>query len=286
MDGPSAVGFGILIPALIAGIVLLVSARRARGEPAVPRPIAGALALGLGYLVAHAGLKAFPAWPWSDDQLDMLSKVYWMIAAAILLAPLRGTSFLARYGNSLYVALFAILPYHYVRAAGEPRSGLDLAGFGSVLLVYGIWMSLERLASRRPGPSLPIALWGASVGTAAMLLANTSALQAQIVGSLAAGLGAAVVVALIVRGSHLASGAVAILAVAIGAGVRNAVIYDLPTVCWVLVAAAFAGPWLGEIPSLRQRSPRFAGLVAFLAAFVPAAAAAWLAYDARAPSAY
>jgi len=249
MDGPTAIGLGILIPALFAGIVLLVSARRARSEPAVARPIAGALALGVGYLAAHAGLKAFPAWPWGDVQLDTMAKVFWMIAAAIVLAPLRVIPFVKRYGNSLYVALFAILPYHFVRSAGEPRSGLDLAGFGSVLLVYGIWMSLERLALRRPGPTLPVALWAACAGTAAMLLANTSALQAQVVGALAAGLGAAVVVALLVRGAHLATGAVAILAVAIAAGVRNAVIYDLPTVCWVLVAVAFVGPWLGEIPS-------------------------------------
>ncbi len=67
---------------------------------------------------------------------------------------------------------------------------------------------------------------------------------------------------------------------------RNAVIYDLPDVCWVLVAVAFVGPWLGEIPSLRERSPRIAGVAAFLGALIPAAIAAGLAYNARAPSPY
>lgn len=291
MDGPSAILFGVLVPAVVAGIVLLVSARRARSEsadsqPARPRPIAGALALGLAYLAAHTGLKAVPAFPWSDVQLDSMAKLYWMVAAAIVLSPLRVIPYVRRYGNSLYVALLAILPYHSIRAADAPREVFDVAGLATVLLVYAIWMSLERLALRRPGPSLPIALWGACAGTALVAVLNKSAIQAQLTGALAAGLGAAVVVAILVRGAHLATGAIAILAVAVASIVRVSVVYDLPTISWALVALAFVGPWAGEIPSLRARSPRLAGLVAFLAATLPAAAAAYFAYAARPVYAY
>lgn len=286
MDGPSAIAFGILIPAIVAGIVLLVSARRARSEPAVARPVAGAVALGGAYLAAHVGLKALPALPGSDVQLDTMAKVFWMIAAAVVLSPLRTIPLVARFGNAFYLALFAILPYHFVRQAGVERAALDVAGLGSVLLVYAIWTGLERLAIRRPGPSLPVALWAACAGTAAMAVLNRSGFQAQLLGALAAALGAAVVVALIVRGAHLAAGALAILAVAVSSIVRQTVIYDLPTICWVLVAAAFVGPWAGEIPSLRARSPFLSGAVAFLAALIPAAAAAWFAFDARPASDY
>lgn len=285
MDG-SALMFGIVIPAVVAGIVLLASARRAREHSASPRPFAGALALGAGFLAAYVGLKSMPALPWSDVQLDLLAKSFWTVAAAIALAPLRTAPFVARYGNSLYVALFSILPYHFLRQMDATRSALDLVGLGTVLLVYGLWIALERLAQRRSGPSLPLALWAACAGTTAMLLENRSGFQAQLVGALAAGLGAAVVVALLVRGAHLASGVIAILAIAVAGIVRQAVLYDLPTESWALVAVAFAAPWLGEIPFVRARGDRIAGAVAFLAALISSAAAAWFAHAARGPSPY
>lgn len=286
MDGPSALLFGVLIPAVIAGIVLLVSGRRARAEPEAPRPVAGALALGAGYLAAHALLVGVPPVPGPDVTIPFLGWIFWMAAGAVLLAPLRAAPVVARFGNAFYVALFSILPYHLIRQPGPAPAALDFGGFGGVLLAYALWTATERLAHRRPGPALPAALWAACAGTAAMVLANASASLAQLVGSLAAGLGAAVVVALLVRGAHLASGAIAILAVVVASAVRLAIVYDLPTVCWVLVACAFAGPWLGEIQSLRARSPFLAGAVAFLAALLPAAAAAYLAFDARPASAY
>ncbi len=285
MDG-HALMFGIVIPAVVAGIVLLSSARLAREKSASPRPFAGALALGAGFLAAFVGLKSLPALPWADVQLDLLAKGFWTVVAAIVLAPLRTAPFVGRYGNGFYVALFSILPYHFVRQLDATRSALDLAGLGTVLLVYGLWIALEKLARRRSGPSLPLALWAACAGTAAMLLENRSGFQAQLVGALAAGLGAAVVVALLVRGAHLASGVIAVLVIAIAGIVRQAVLYDLPTECWALVAVAFAAPWLGEIPFVRARGDRIAGLVAFLGALIPAAAAAWLAHAARGPSAY
>jgi hypothetical protein len=286
MSAPSALLYGILIPAVLAGIVLLLSARRARADPGVRRPFAGALALGAGYLVAHAGLVGVPAVPGSGNNVGSQGWIFWMVAAAIVLAPLRMVPGLSRYGNALYVAGFSILPYRLIGDAGANVSGIDIGGFAGVLLVYALWSANERLTLRRPGPSVPLALWAACAGTAAMALGNASLVLAQLLGAIAAGLGAAVVVALLVRNAHLATGAVAILAVAVSSIVRRAIVYDLPDVCWVLVAFAFAGPWLGEIPFLRARSPRLAGIVAFLGALLPALAAAWLAFDARPASEY
>ncbi|MBL8862786.1 MAG: hypothetical protein JNK02_12370 [Planctomycetes bacterium] len=281
MDGPSALIFGVLLPAVVAGIVLLVSARRARAEPAAPRPVAGALGFGGAYLVAHAVLSGVPPIPWSEDALSNTGRLFWLVAGAVLLAPVRCAPFLRRFGDGFYVAFFAILPYHWIRDPGLERGVFDLAGIGSVLLSYGIWRALEALARRRPGPGLPAALWAASAGTAGMLLANASAKQAQLVGALAAALGAAVVVALLVRGAHLASGAIAILAVVVISMLRLAVVYDLPTVSWVLAAVAFLAPWVGEFPGLRTRSPLLAGAAAFLAALAASGAAAWFAFAAR-----
>lgn len=279
-----AILYGVLIPAVLAGIVLLLSARRARAEPSIARPFAGALALGAAFLVAKAGLDSVPPPPFGEDALTVLGMVFWCVVAAIVLAPLRTAPVVARFGNAFYVALFSILPYHLIRDASKPASAFDAGGFATVLVVYALWTSLERLARRRPGPSLPLALWAACAGTAVVLLENRSALQAQLAGALAAAPGAAVVVSFLVRGAHLATGAIAILALVVSALLRQASIYDLPTECWALVAVAFAAPWLGEIPALRRRSPVLAGVVAFLGAVVATAIAAWIVHDLRSVS--
>jgi len=279
----SGIIHGVLIPAVLAGIVLLLSGTRARAEPSIARPFAGALAFGAAFLVAKAGLDSVPALPFGEVTVDALGMTFWCVVAAIVLAPLRAAPVVSRFGNAFYVALFSILPYHLIRDASKPAAAFDAGGFATVLLVYALWTSLERLAQRRPGPSLPLALWAACAGTAVVLLQNRSALQAQLAGSLAAALGAAIVVSFLVRGAHLATGAIAILALVVSALLRQATIYDLPTPCWALVALAFAAPWLGEIPALRQRSPLLAGAVAFLGAVVPTAIAAWIVHDLRPP---
>jgi hypothetical protein len=286
MDGPSAIAFGILIPAVVAGIVLLVAARRARPDPSQPQPFLGALAFGAAWLAAAAGLAGVPPWPGGDTTIPFTGWVFWMVALAVVVAPLRALPPFPHIASSAYFALFSILPYQLIREPSPGASTLRVSGFASVLLVYALWSANERLVRRRPGPSVPLALWAACAGTAAMCIANRSALQAQLVGALAAALGAAVVVALIVRGAHLATGAIAILAVVVASMVRLAVVYDLPHVCWVLVAVAFAAPWLGEIPALRARSPFVAGVLAFVAALTASMTAAWFAFDARPPAAY
>ncbi len=281
MDGPALL-FGVLIPALFAGVVLLISARRARAEPSIERPFAGALALGAAFLVAKGGLDSTPPLPFGADAVGVLGMIFWCVVAAIALAPLRTAPVIARFGNGFYVALFSILPYHLIRDSSKPASAFDASGFATVILVYALWSSLERLARRRAGPSLPLALWAACAGTAVLLLENRSALQAQLAGSLAAALGAAIVVAFLVRGAHLPTGAIAILALVVSALLRQASLYDLPTECWVLVAVAFAAPWIGEIPALRRRSPLLAGTAAFLGALIPTAIAAWIVQGLRA----
>jgi hypothetical protein len=285
---PAVLLFGVLLPAVVAGIVLLVSALRARAEPGRERPVAGALACGLAYLAAQTALSGVPDGPWSENAVLLLGWVYWTVALAIVLSPLRLGS-IARFGNSLYRALFCILPYHLVRTDDGARAPFDLLGLATVLATFGIWIALERLAARRPGPSLPIALWAACAGCAGVLLLASSAQLAQLAGALAASLGAAAVVALLVRGAHLPSGAIAILAVACAGLLRIASIYGLSDAACALAAAAFLGPWLGEIPALRARSPRLAGAVAFLGALLPAAGAvaiAYSAYSAKSPPLY
>jgi hypothetical protein len=284
--GPAAILFGIAIPALVAGIVLFVDARlRARGSPACALHL-GSLALGGGYLIAHAWLVGAPKSPLGQDALPFTSWIFWLVAIAVLLAPLRGIPAIARWMRVLYVAAFCVSMRRVIQDPG-PDEGADVVlAFGGVLLVYVLWTALERLAERRPGAALPAALWAACAGTSLTLLLNRSGSLAQLVGAVCAGLGAAVVVACLVRGTHLARGAVAIVVIVAASAVRVAVVYDLPAASWALLAVAFAGPWLGEIPALRARAPRTADVASFLGAAVPAGAAALLTWSSREPSPY
>ncbi len=286
MLGPTDLLFGILIPAVVAGILLLVDARLGAQRPRVRSLHLGAAGLGAGYLIAHAWLVGVPASPFAGGAVPFTAWIFWMVAVAIVLAPLRGVPALARWSHVLYVGLFCVWMRRVIRSPG-PGEGADfLLSFGGVLLVFVLWRLLERLAERRPGPSLPLALWAACAGTSVTLLLNKSGSLAQLVGAVCAGLGAAVVVTWIVRGAHLARGVVAIVAIVVASAVRIAIVYDLPAASWVLLAVAFVGPWLGEVPGLRARSARLAGAVSFLGAAIPAGAAAVVTAVAREPSPY
>jgi len=286
LPGPTDLLFGILIPAVVAGILLLVDARFGAPRPSLRSLHLGAAALGAGYLIAHAWLVGVPASPLGESTVPYTAWIFWMVAAAIVLAPLRGWPATASLMRSLYPALFCVWMHRVIRGPG-PHGGLgSVLAFGAVLLVFVLWKLLERLAERKPGPSLPLALWAACAGTSVTLLMNKSGSLAQLVGAVCAGLGAAVVLTWIVRDNHLARGSVAIVAIVVASAVRIAVVYDLPTASWVLLAVAFALPWLSEVPGVRARSPRVRALAAFLGAAIPSAAAALVAAAAREPSAY
>jgi hypothetical protein len=265
--------YGILLPALVAGIVLLAGGR---GTPLAerPRPFLGALALGVGYLIAHVAIVGAPPVPWGDQQLPAQQWIAWFVLAAIVLAPLRGIERWAAWANAGYLALFSVVVLRQSLANVETRT---FERFAYTLGFYAIWTATERLAARARGPALPAALVVAGTGISLSALMMHSASVAQLAGAVCAGLGAAGVIGLVDAGFHLAVGAVAIAMIVFGSAIVNAAIYDLPGSSIVLLAASCVTPWIGELPAFARLSPKKKACVFGILAAVPAAIAVWLA---------
>lgn len=277
MVGPSALVFGVLVPALVAGIVLLFL-RRGSGPERPSREFLGALALGIGYLVAHVALGGKFVLPGGDQQLAVSDWFALFVAVAIVLAPLREVAGLARWSTPLYLALFSVLCFRFPLANQFPEGGTGLAlRFALTLILFACWSASDRLAERLRGPALPAAWVVAGTGIALAALFNRSGFVAQLAGALTAGLGAAAVVGCIDRGTRFASGAVAIVWIGFTGVLGYAALYDLPHPSIALAVLALLAPWVVAGRALESR-PFVRTLLAMFASALPVALAAWMAW--------
>lgn len=277
MDGTTALIFGVLVPAVVAGAVLLFWAR-GKGEERPARTFIGALAFGIGYLVAYRFIYGLPNMPGANVQLTPHEWLAWFVLGAILLAPVRDVASLARWSNPLYVALFAVLTFRFPLAnvLASDFAGLAIR-FGLTLVMYMAWNASDKLAERLRGPALPTAWMVAGTGIALSALFARTALMAQLAGALTACLGAAAVVGWIDRGARFPSGAVAIAWIVFAGVLVTAGIYDLEKTAIALLVVALLAPWLATRKTLERR-PLAQTLLACAAAAVPTAIALWIAY--------
>lgn len=268
--------YGVLLPALVAGIVLLAGGR---GTSVVesPRPFLGAMALGVGYLIAHIAIVGMPPVPFGEQQLPAQQWIAWFVLAAIVLAPLRGIERWASWVNAAYIAFFAVIVLRQ-SLANVPTE--TLPRFGYTLAFYALWTATERLAARVRGPAVPAALVVAGTGISVSALMMHSASVAQLTGAVCAGLGAACVLGLVDARFQLAIGAVAVAMIVFASAIVNAAIYDLPLTSIALLAAAIALPWIGTLPAFAKLRPKQQTFVFAVLAAIPAGIAVWLAYAA------
>lgn len=286
MVGAAALIYGILLPALVAGVLLLLGGR---GTPIERRdkPLLGALALGIGYLVAHAALVGVPPVPFGDVQLPARDWIAWLVVLAIVTSPLRLVKSFDRWSGAFTVALLCVLSEHQIVKRHVPEGTVGtIARFACVVGYYSLWVGTERLSRRSSGLALPLALLVAGSGIAVSALLVHIASLAQLAGAVCAGLGAACVVSRLDRNFRLPVGAIAVAMVVFGGVLANAWIYDLPIGAVVLLLVSLAAPWVSELPVFASRSPTVRGLVAAACAALPAAAACWIAQQAGAASDY
>jgi len=279
MPGPQDFLFGVLLPAILAGLVLLLVWGRRAAAPASRRGrAAGAFALGLGYLAAHLYLFRGLVVPSADRVLAARDWIPWVVVVALALATLR----LARpvrhavdmLGGALCVALIAWLSVR--NQLGRSVSWLDFAG--ALLVLLGAWASAEALARRVPGAGVPLALWVVATATSVCALLASGASTAQIAGALAATLGAAVVLAWWNPRLELAGGGVTVALVLIAACLLNATFFaTLPRTSAVLLALGLVTPWLASLPWFDALGAGSKAVVRAVCAALPCAAAVALA---------
>lgn len=281
MSALSPILYGVLLPALVAGLVLLFGGRGSPDEWK-PRALLGAVAFGLGYLIAHVMLTGMPPVPSASVQVPGQHWIAWFVAGAIALAPFRRVAAIQRWSGPLYLALFCVLSFRFpLQNILSNEMGHVALRFGLTLVMYMVWNATDRLASQSRGFALPAGLIVAGTGIAlSALLAAHSAALAQLVGAACASLGAAAVVGLIDKQFRLPVGAVSIVLIVYAGALVNASIYDLPKSATVLLVAAIVAPWISETRKFKDASPWKRAIVAGISAAIPAAIATLIAWNA------
>jgi hypothetical protein len=296
MPGPQDFVFGVLVPAILAGLILLVAwfrrgpaadvgraaagdlGRGATGDVGRGR-VAGAFALGVAYLAAHAYLFRGFVVPAADRILAARDWIPWVVVAAMLLALVELVPALAR-GARRVVGPIACALLVWLSLGRQIGGSITLVEAVLALAVLvAAWASAEALARRAPGAGMPLVLWIVATGTSVACLLATTASMAQVAGALAGSLGAAVVLAWWNRHLSLDGGGVLVALVVIGACVINAVFYStLPRASGLLLLFGLGTPWLALLPWFDALGPKAKALVRAGFAALPVGAALVLAY--------
>jgi hypothetical protein len=281
---------GLFAPAVFAGVLLLLAWVSRDSAEKASRGWLGALALGGAYLFGQAaaisGLPPFPPIQ-ADDRL------FWVVVSAVVLAAVEGLlseRWPLRFALRAGFACFAVW---YLLARVLERRELAqtvalVAALGGALWLG--WTLLAAWATRRPGASVPLVLWFTTSAVSVALLLSHTAKYAQMAGTLASCLGAAVVVSWVRPSFALGGGAAGIVAVLHAsfciAGVWLAAT-PLPTESALLLAAApflAAAAEIGPIAKLTPPRAVVARLVLVSLFLAPALFVAWV--EAPPPSPY
>jgi hypothetical protein len=273
--GPTQVLLVFLLPATAAGMALLLGAVRAPAGGWI-----GALGVGVGFLLGHYGLLGrLPPLVPHDATQALFHAVLGTSLAACFDTPRR--SGLARLG--LRAAVSALAPLLYLKnrvERWEPAEILHHVG-ALTLAIFVLWYGLDLLARRRRGPSLALVLWLAAAGTSAALMLGRFAINAELAGTLAAILGAAVVVGAMSDTAALEGGALGVVSVTLVLLAAGGVhLSNLPPAAGLALVLAPLAVWPAELWT-EAAPPRRAALLRLAFVAVPVGFGLWLAWAHR-----
>lgn len=282
--------YTVILPAVVVAGVALGGSRAARGR--VPTQVLTALALAAGAITAYLGVVGWPELRADESFLGFAppDTMHWipLVTVGTLLAfiglDLRGrragVGGVALIGeNVLAVALFLLMtPLVELGEGAGPTKTLALG-----VIAFAVpWAVVDRAAARVPGAAVLAALATAATGAAVAALFGETALFAQLLGALAAALGAGAVVLWRRPSLSLGHAAVGVVFATFAAMVAYVHLYaTMPRTGVLLLALA---P-LAVLAALPVRSTVKAALLAAGIAAVPAALAAWTTHRAAAEAA-
>jgi hypothetical protein len=279
---------GLLAPAVLCGLVLLLAWASRDGAAQAARGWLGALAVASAWLFGLAasfgGLPEFPP-------VQSTGKVFWLTAGAAALAcaealagPRRALRLALRAAFAFSVPWF-LLARSLERAPSSEVLGTVL-GLGAALLLG--CAALSTWAERRAGSSVPLVLaWSTALGAGALFLTGTAKV-AQFAGILVAVLCAAAVVGRLRPKFVLGAGAAGVVGVLLAClWIVGVWFSDMPVEVALLLCCAPLAPALadlGPLADLGGARGLFARLALASLFALPALVLAWI--QAPPPSAY
>lgn len=281
MPGLNELLFGVLVPALVCGLLLAAvwSSRASGVNESHARRGLQALALAAGVLAAYHAVAGMPVLPSANRRLAALDWVPWLVIAVALVSLVQTTRAGRRVPLVLCTAFSCALVVVMSFASQFANGPRSLAPLVCAVVLFIAWRSTEGLARRITGPGVPAALLVVATGTSLAALFSSSAKIAQISGGLAACLGAAVVVALWNPLLCIAGGGVAVTLTVLGSCWINAIHYaELPPLAGVLLVVALLAPWAVRLWRFDASGGLMQALVCAALAAAPAAAAVVIAH--------
>ncbi|PCJ61001.1 MAG: hypothetical protein COA73_07855 [Candidatus Hydrogenedentota bacterium] len=265
------IGGAVFGPAIVAGLIWLAVFRLWRRKSIHDKGHwGGALALGTGIIAGYIALLGVP--PLKPSQaVDWLP---YMSAVAVIGGvgqPWWGRKWFT-FIPVLFLLAAIVLSIQLQNKIRYSWDGIEIAiwigGLAGAVSLVG-W-NLERVADRRTGVSMPLAMWTWCAMGSVLLVLSGSALLGQIMGGLAAVFGAAVVLAWWNKGFTLTQGAMSVLALLYGSLLAQGYFYaETPMVSAVLAAGAPLVLWYGERRKVFYSAPFKAALWRMLYIAVP-----------------
>jgi hypothetical protein len=257
---------GILIPAVVAGTLLALAWKVwAKGHETDGR-WAGALAIFGAFTAAMLLMGGWPASPMPDSNRTPtgLDWMFWVGLPCCALLPLVSRWGLLGQGFLRLLVATTVVRYVLKGQFQSNWSGSDgwlwLAGLSALYLM--LWAALDRLSARCSPRSSNAQLWLLACSVAILAALSGSAKIGQLAGSVAAGLGAAIVVSWKCPRLRLTGAGVSmVLMLLFGLGL-NAHFYSYTTAMDILLlGSAPLLVLLVELPGLREWRPRSRGLL-------------------------
>ncbi|MBI3467177.1 MAG: hypothetical protein HY000_29545 [Planctomycetes bacterium] len=267
--------FGVGLPAIIAGVVLVIAWRPWRSQPTqTGGEWGGPLALGVGFAVAYLTLLGRPPFP-PIDSTDWLFFLALLLTVCGVVDSLWSISGWRRWvlGLANPTLSVSLLLWPLARNTWSQIEGVAwIAALAATVWLW--WIALDTHAGRDAAVSPLLQLVAVSGVASLVLMLSASLKLAQLGGALTGAVGASFVLALVGKSRVSARGTIQVFVVLfLGLVISGHFFASLTALNAVLLGAAPLLTWIDQIPTVQKLRAWQRGAVGTTAVILPCVAA-------------
>lgn len=271
--------WAVAMPLGIAAVCMVIAWRpwKREARESIRGHWGGAPAIGFAYLIGHVAINKWPNLP-PAQPTDFL---FLIACAAIIIGLLESLRMPAAARWALRLLVCTSVSWFMLSKGfrtSQPGGVVAMWTAGQALSIFLVWTLLERLAQRRTGPSIPLALSLLIAVASVFFLKASSGKLAQLAGVLSAALGGVSLVTMIAPRISTARGMLAVIVPLYCGLLLYAWQYPQPWGTPIILAAAPLLLWMAEwresVTSVMSRS-----LLAMLPALIALILLLWHALD-------